>query len=150
MGLLRLEKNGNEEVLYFLGKRIFTKINKSMQSFNPIEACCHIPSLQELLDKGTQFPHPYGIIISILANIGNNCTIYQNVTIGTDKYEHGGLEGYYPTIGSNVTIYSGAVICGPVKIGDGAVIGANAVVKNDVPPKAVVAGVPAKIIKYLD
>jgi serine O-acetyltransferase len=59
---------------------------------------------------------------------------------GTDKER-------YPTIGDNVTIYANSVIIGGIKIGDNAIIGAGAVVVKDVPPKAVVAGNPAIILK---
>lgn len=75
------------------------------------------------------------------SRIGRNFTIFQNVTVG---YSNGGK----PQIGDNVTIYSGAVVIGPIKIGDNVEIGANAVVTKDVPSNVVVAGVPAVIIKY--
>lgn len=78
--------------------------------------------------------------------IGRGTTIYQNVTLGAGK---GDGEEIWPTIGENCKIYTGAVVIGNVTIGDGAVIGANAVVTKDVPPNVVVASVPAKIIKYL-
>ena len=73
--------------------------------------------------------------------LGENCTVFQNVTIG---YDGGGK----PTIGNNVTIYAGAVVVGEVNVGDNVIIGANAVVVRDVPSNVVVAGVPARIIKY--
>lgn len=78
--------------------------------------------------------------------IGGGTTIYQNVTLGAGK---GNGEDIWPTIGKNCKIYAGAVVIGNITIGDGAVIGANAVVTKDVPPNVVVAGVPAKIIKHL-
>ena len=80
-------------------------------------------------------------------SIGEGTTIWQNVTLGAGKGEG---ENIWPTIGKNCKIYTGAVVIGNITVGDGAVVGANAVVTKDVPPKAVVAGVPAKIIKYLD
>lgn len=55
----------------------------------------------------------------------------------------------YPQIGNNVIVYSGAVIVGPVKIGDNAVIGANAVVTQDVPAGAIAVGIPAKSLDNL-
>lgn len=84
--------------------------------------------------------HAFSTIIHA-HRIGENCTVFQNVTIG---YSGGGK----PTIGNNVTIYAGAVVVGGVSVGDNVVIGANAVVVKDVPSNVVVVGVPAKIIKY--
>ena len=84
----------------------------------------------------------HGFSIECIAeSIGKNCSIYQQSTIGFTR------KGC-PTIGDNVWIFSGAKILGPVKIGKNAVIGANAVVTKDVPDNAVVAGVPAKLIRY--
>jgi serine O-acetyltransferase len=74
--------------------------------------------------------------------IGENCTIYQQVTIG--KVEEG-----LPTIGNNVKIYAGAKILGRVRIGDNASIGANSVVLKDVPPNVTVLGVPAAVFRKL-
>ena len=81
-----------------------------------------------------------GIIVAYNAQIGKNCTIMQQVTIGLDA------EGNAPIIGDNVFIGAGARIIGKVVIGDNAKIGANAVVVKDVPANATAVGVPAKII----
>lgn len=72
--------------------------------------------------------------------VGANCWINQQVTVGS-------ATGGSPTVGNNVTIYAGAKVLGGITIGDGAVIGANAVVVKDVPPNVTVVGVPAYIIK---
>ena len=74
--------------------------------------------------------------------IGENCTIYQQVTIGK-------VEEDLPTIGNNVKIYAGAKILGRVRIGDNASIGANSVVLKDVPPNVTVLGVPAAVFRKL-
>lgn len=84
-------------------------------------------------------PHPIGIVVGKGAVLGDNCIIYQNVTLGLKN------DGF-PVIGDRVIIYAGAQILGNIKIGDGAVIGANAVVLNDIPAGARAVGVPAKII----
>jgi serine O-acetyltransferase len=83
-----------------------------------------------------------GIVIHRRVVIGEDCMIGQHVTIG-------GRSGHYevPVLGNNVFVGVGAKVLGPIKVGDHAVIGANAVVLHDVPPHAVVAGVPARIIK---
>ena len=76
-------------------------------------------------------------------SLGSNCTVFQNVTIG---FSGGGK----PTIGNNVTVYAGAVVVGDVHVGDNVVVAANAVVVKDVPANALVAGVPARIIKIIN
>ena len=112
---------------------------------------CDIFNLKDLVAKGTKFPHLLGIVVSRAATIGNNCIIYQNVTIGAKSYELGNGDPInYPILGDNVTIYAGAVIVGHVKIGNNAIIGANSVVISDVPENAVVAGNPARLIKYIE
>ena len=77
---------------------------------------------------GLLLPHPNGIVIHPGAQIGVNCLIFQQVTIGATR--HG-----VPSIGGNVDIGAGAKIIGPVKIGAHARIGANAIVREDVPPR---------------
>lgn len=84
-----------------------------------------------------------GVVISNCVTIGNNCKIYQHVTIGAGK-------GGYPTISDNVTIYSGSTICGKITIGNNVVIGANSFVNKSFPDNVIIAGVPAKIIKYIN
>lgn len=87
---------------------------------------------------GLQMPHTNGIVINVNARIGCNCDIYQQVTIGE-------MKGGSPVIGNNVFIGPGAKILGSVSIGDGARIGANALVITDVPANARVYAEPSKI-----
>ena len=76
--------------------------------------------------------------------IGTNCTIFQQVTIGDVR--RCGQEGKpVPVIGNNVEIGAGAKVLGGIRVGDGAKIGANAVVLQDVPPGAIAVGIPARI-----
>lgn len=82
-------------------------------------------------------PHISGIVISYFAEIGNGCTIYQQVTIGQESIGH---KGQAPTIGNNVYIGAGAKIIGSIKIGNNVKIGANAVVTKDVPDNSTVVG----------
>tara|TARA_B100001250_G_scaffold124211_1_gene105555 strand:+ start:764 stop:1342 length:579 start_codon:yes stop_codon:yes gene_type:complete len=95
--------------------------------------------------------HGMGVVIGETSEIGNNVTIYHAVTLGgispsieSEKQRH---EKRHPTIGDEVVIGSGAQIIGPIKVGSGSRIAANAVVVNDVPENATMVGVPAKIIK---
>ena len=95
--------------------------------------------------------HGMGVVIGETSEIGNNVTIYHAVTLGgispSINSESQRNEKRHPTIGNDVVIGSGAQIIGPVKVGNGARIAANAVVVNDVPENSTMVGVPAKIIK---
>ena len=84
--------------------------------------------------------HGYGTIISP-RKIGRNCWVNQGVTIGYTNDDD------CPTLGDNVTVYSGAKILGDVHVGNNVIVAANAVVVKDVPDNCIVGGVPAKIIK---
>ena len=95
--------------------------------------------------------HGMGVVIGETSEIGNNVTVYHAVTLGgispsinSDSQRH---EKRHPTIGNDVVIGSGAQIIGPVKIGNGSRIAANAVVVNDVPENSTMVGVPAKVVK---
>jgi serine O-acetyltransferase len=81
-------------------------------------------------------PHPYGIVIHPQAVIGHRVTVMQQVMIGGRDRD----ENIAPVIGDDVTIGAGARVLGDVRIGNGAVIGANAVVTRDIPPGATVVG----------
>ena len=87
--------------------------------------------------------HATGVVIGETAEIGNNVSIYQGVTLGgvsTEKKKR------HPTIGDNVVIGAGATILGPITIGDNVRVGAGSVVVKSVPPNSTVVGVPAKIV----
>jgi serine O-acetyltransferase len=88
--------------------------------------------------------HATGVVIGETAEIGDNVSIYQGVTLGgvsTEKKKR------HPTIGNNVVIGAGATILGPVTIGDNVRVGAGSVVVKSVPPNSTVVGVPAKIVQ---
>ena len=88
---------------------------------------------------GLQMPHTNGIVINVAAKIGCNCDIYQQVTIGE-------MKGGCPVIGDHVFIGPGAKILGPIRIGDGARIGANALVISDVPAGGLALATPSEIL----
>jgi serine O-acetyltransferase len=85
--------------------------------------------------------HFGGIIVSGYAKFGDNCRIRNGVVVGLRRID----ERYAPIIGNNVDIGSGAKLLGPIRIGDNAIIGANAVVLCDVPADSVAVGVPALV-----
>jgi serine O-acetyltransferase len=87
--------------------------------------------------------HGMGVVIGETAEVGDDCTIYQGVTLGGTKLNKGKR---HPTLGRYVTVSAGAKILGPFTVGDGAKVGANAVVLKEVPPGATVVGIPGRII----
>ena len=103
------------------------------------------------IGKNLFIDHGMGVVIGETSEIGNDVTIYHAVTLGgispsidSERQRH---EKRHPTIGNDVVIGSGAQIIGPIKVGNGSRIAANAVVVNDVPEGATMVGVPAKVIK---
>ena len=96
------------------------------------------------IGKGFFIDHGSGVVIGETTEIGDNCLIYQGVTLGGTGKEKGKR---HPTLGINVMVGSGARVLGPFKVGDNAKIAANAVVLEEVPPNCTAVGVPAKIVK---
>jgi serine O-acetyltransferase len=88
--------------------------------------------------------HGSGVVIGETSVIGDNCTIYQGVTLGGTGKEKGKR---HPTLGNNVMIGSGAKVLGSFKIGDNAKIAANSVVLSEVPSNSTAVGIPARIVK---
>lgn len=88
--------------------------------------------------------HGAGVVVGETAEIGDNVTIYQGVTLGGTGLEPGKR---HPTVEDNVTVGSGAKLLGPIRIGHGAKIGANSVVIHDVPPNSTVVGNPGHPVR---
>ena len=100
------------------------------------------------IGKNLFIDHGMGVVIGETSEIGNNVTIYHNVTLGgiapsinSDDQRN---TKRHPTLKDNVVVGSGAQVLGPVIVGKNAKIGANAVVTKDVPENAVMVGIPAK------
>ena len=100
------------------------------------------------IGKNLFIDHGMGVVIGETSDIGNNVTIYHNVTLGgiapsinTNDQRN---TKRHPTLEDNVVIGSGAQILGPITIGKNSLIGANAVVTKDVPEKSIMVGIPAK------
>ncbi|MGH2906144.1 MAG: serine O-acetyltransferase [Solirubrobacterales bacterium] len=88
--------------------------------------------------------HGTGVVVGETAEIGNNVTIYQGVTLGGTGFDPGKR---HPTLEDNVTVGSGAKLLGPIRIGHGSKIGANSVVIHDVPPNTTVVGNPGHPVR---
>ncbi|WP_456420349.1 serine O-acetyltransferase [Thermovibrio sp.] len=88
--------------------------------------------------------HGMGVVIGETTEIGNDVTLYHQVTLGGTSTKKGKR---HPTIGNNVVIGAGAKVLGPVKVGDNCKIGANSVVIKDVPPNSTVVGIPGKVVR---
>lgn len=95
------------------------------------------------IGEGLFIDHGAGVVIGETAEIGDNVTIYQGVTLGGTGKEKGKR---HPTIGNNVVISTGAKVLGSFKVGDNVRIGAGSVVLNEVPPNCTVVGVPGRIV----
>jgi serine O-acetyltransferase len=88
--------------------------------------------------------HGSGVVIGETAEIGRRVTLYQGVTLGGTGFQPGKR---HPTLGDNVTVGSGAKLLGPIAVGDGAKVGANTVVVEDVPPRSTVVGNPGHPVR---
>jgi serine O-acetyltransferase len=95
------------------------------------------------IGTGLFIDHATAVVIGQTAEVGDDVTIYQGVTLGGTSLQH---VKRHPTVGDRVTIGAGAKVLGPVTIGHDSRIGANAVVVRDVPPNSVVVGVPGQVI----
>ena len=89
--------------------------------------------------------HGFGVVIGETAEIGDDCTIYQGVTLGGTSLSKGAKR--HPTLGRGVIIGAGAKVLGAFTVGEGAKVGSNAVVVKEVPPGATAVGNPARIIE---
>ena len=88
--------------------------------------------------------HGMGVVIGETTEIGDNCTLYQGVTLGGTGKDVGKR---HPTLGNNVMVGAGAKVLGPFKIGDNTKIAANAVVLEEIPDNCTAVGIPAKIVR---
>lgn len=116
--------------------RIISQISRFFTGIEIHPAC--------LIGKGLLIDHGSGVVIGETAIIGDNCTIFQGVTLGGTGKNQGKR---HPTLRNNVFVGAGAKILGNIEIGDNVKIGANAVVLTDIPEGATAVGVPARIIE---
>jgi serine O-acetyltransferase len=95
--------------------------------------------LNSRLGGGLLLPHPNGVVVHPQVQIGPNCLLFQQVTLGM------GTDGAVPSLGGHVDIGAGAKVLGGIHVGDHARVGANAVVLHDVPAGATAVGIPARL-----
>nr|VFK22680.1 MAG: serine O-acetyltransferase [Candidatus Kentron sp. LFY] len=88
--------------------------------------------------------HGMGVVIGETAEIGDDCTLYQGVTLGGTSWSKGKR---HPTLGNGVVVGAGAKVLGPITVGEDARVGSNAVVVKDVPPGTTVIGIPGHVIQ---
>ena len=96
------------------------------------------------IGNGVFIDHGMGVVIGETAIVGDNCTIYQGVTLGGTGKDKGKR---HPTLGNNVLVGCGAKLLGNFSVGDNAKIAANAVVLSDVPENCTCVGIPARIVR---
>lgn len=96
------------------------------------------------IGKGLFIDHGTGVVIGETAIIGDDCTLYQGVTLGGTGKDKGKR---HPTLGDNVLVGAGAKVLGPFRIGDNVKIAANAVVLEEIPDDCTAVGVPARIVR---
>jgi len=113
---------------------VYKVLYKIIQIVAGIELPCEV-----IVGRNFVIDHFGGIIISGYARFGDNCRIRNGVVVGLRRVD----EPVAPVIGNNVDIGAGAKLLGPIKIGDNSIIGANAVVLDDVPENSLAIGVPA-------
>lgn len=96
------------------------------------------------IGKRLVIDHGMGIVIGETTIIGNDCLLYQGVTLGGSGKEKGKR---HPTLGNNVLVGAGAKVLGSFTVGNNVRIAANAVVLNEIPENATAVGVPAKVVR---
>lgn len=96
------------------------------------------------IGKGLFIDHGMGVVIGETAIIGDNCLLYQGVTLGGTGKDKGKR---HPTLGNNVLVGAGAKVLGPFTVGNNVKIAANAVVLNAIPDDCTAVGVPARIVR---
>jgi len=89
--------------------------------------------------------HGMGVVIGETSEIGDDCMLYQGVTLGGTGKERGKR---HPTLGNGVVVGVGAKVLGAITLGDNVLVGASTVVLKDVPPNSTVVGVPGRVVAY--
>ena len=132
----------NYRFAHFFYERGFKLIARAISGLTRIITAVDInPGAQ--IGSGVFFDHATGLVIGETAIIGDNCLIYQGVTLGGVSLEHGKR---HPTLQNGVVVGAGAKVLGNITIGENSKIGANSVVVKDVAPNCTAVGVPARMV----
>jgi serine O-acetyltransferase len=131
-------------VAYALAANGWPRLANCSRILNMVIFGLEAPSLLSV-GPGLILPHTHGTVLGA-ARIGSNVTIFHQVTLGARTADFAYDKSLRPTVESDVTISAGAKVLGPVTLGSGSTIGANAVVLEDVPPGTLAVGVPARVI----
>lgn len=124
-----------EHKMYFLARAVSQRcVKKTNIEIHPAAQIGH----RLFIDHGT------GVVIGETTIIGDDCTIYQGVTLGGTGKDHGKR---HPTLGNGVMVGAGAKVLGPFKVGDNSNIAAGAVVLYEIPANSTAVGVPAMVVK---
>ena len=99
------------------------------------------------IGRGVFIDHGMGVVVGETAIVGDDCTLYQGVTLGGTGKERGKR---HPTLGREVVVGVGASVLGDITVGDGARVGAGSVVLRDVPPHTTTVGIPARAVAWRD
>ncbi len=126
----------------FFYRNKISLIGKLISYFNRLLFGCWLPSSAKIGENFTLGYWGIGIVIHSSTQIGNNCLISQNVTIGRNFGDK-----TVPVIGNDVYIGAGSVVFGEITIGDNVIIGSNSVINKNVPANCTVVGNPMKIIQ---
>lgn len=131
ISLFKLQKKAYQTNLPFIA-RLISRLNLII---NGVDIGIHAQ-----IGDGFSIHHGVGLVIGDAVSMGGGCTCFQGVTIGTRslKLIQNGIKERSPIIGERVIIYAGALVLGPILVGNDAIIGANAVVMKDVPSSTTV------------
>lgn len=100
---------------------------------------CQI-SPKAIIGKRFKLHHPIGVVVGMGCKIGDDVSVWQNVTIGNDS-----RSDHYPTIENGVRIFAGSTVIGGVQLGKGCLIGAMSFVNSNIPPGSTAFGIPARV-----
>lgn len=131
-------------VAHALHARGWTRCARFAALINFVVFGLEVPPRLEI-GPGLVIMHTQGTVLGA-ARIGANATIFQQVTLGAAAADFEFNPSARPIVGDGVTITAGAKVLGPLTLGDGCTVGANAVVLIDVPPNSLAVGIPARIV----